>query len=315
MTLLPWMVGCAQPPASPPLEPELVQQPVATVQDVSDWVYDEGQQELPPLDLPALEAALEEAALAVLVWDAQPVIEAYSGVLVSSGSLACPPLVEDGYGNTYWQGYCESDDGTTFGGYLSDYGYDSTYDPYSDMFLTGRSLAGNVALQGPLGLLDLEGQASFIEGVSSDGSLLVVSSTLYGGFYGEGPAGAGWLGSLQDAASLSVSLFGYTLPAVGGILVGAEGSVVVGEHAVIFHGMQMGNAQIGSLCATEPGGTAEMRDAYGRWVDIVFHGPQAEIDGGDPQQCDGCGDVTWEGEPVGQVCPDLTPWYQWELLP
>jgi hypothetical protein len=315
MTLLPWMVGCAQPPASPPPEPELVQQPVATVQDVSDWRYDEAEQELPPLDLPALEAALEQAALAVLAWDAQPVIAAYSGVLASSGTPACPPLVPDGQGNTYWQGYCEATDGTMFSGYLSDYRYVDTYDPYSDLYLTGSTLSGNVALQGPLGTLDLEGQATFITGLSSDGSLQVVSSALYGGFYGEGPLGSGWLASTADARSLSISLFGYALPSLGGIVVGAEGSAVVGEHAVIFHAVQMGNEQIGSLCAIEPGGAVEMRDRYGRWVDILFHGPQVDLGGGDPLQCDGCGDVTWEGEPVGQVCPDLTPWYQWELLP
>jgi hypothetical protein len=150
--------------------------------------------------------------------------------------------------------------------------------------------------------------------VSSDGTLQVVSSALYGGFYGEG-TGSGWLDGMADAASLSISLYGYTIPSVGGILVGAEGSTVVGEHAVIFTGVQMGNEQIGSLCGIEPGGTVQMRDGYGRWVDITFHGPQMEVGGGDPQQCDGCGDVTLEGEPVGQVCPDLTPWYQWELLP
>lgn len=312
--MIPLLYGCTA--QEEPKDPEIITsdpEPVAEVGDVSTWTFDEGAGESPPLSLDEIEGAVEEALLAVLSYDARPVVDAYEQTLASQSSESCPMLTTDGYGNAYWQGYCEAESATVFGGYLSQYVYAETFDPYSGLYLSGSSLAGNIALSGPMGTLDLEGQATFITGYSEEG-LVVVSSALYGGFYADGLSATGWM-SDAGPASLAVDLFSYALPAYDGLVVGANGSVVAGDYAVVFLGTQMGNEIIGSLCEIEPGGSVQVRDPYGRWVDVAFQGPQVDISGGDPAQCDGCGDVTLDGEPMGSICPDFTPWYLWELAP
>lgn len=304
------LAGCGEPPT----EPEDVAEPGTVPEDVSPWDYTAEGTELPDVDPDGLSRALDQAIAEVLVEDARPVVAGYLDRYATSATAACPPITDDGLGNRYWATGCAAPDGTYFGGYLSHYTFDGTFDAESGLYLTGTQLGGNITIDGPGGILDLEGSATFVTGISGDRTTELVVSSLIGGFYAPSPGS--WLG---EARSVTNTLTGYTIPSIGGVVVVVDGSVVVlvdGEpYSVVFHGAQVANAAIGSDCDREPGGTVDIRDPYGRWVEVVFHGPTVEVTGGDPARCDGCGDATLDGAPIDPVCADFEPWFRWELLP
>jgi hypothetical protein len=281
--------------------------------DPSPWTFASGDDELPALDLDAVERAIDAAVPAILAYDAEGVVGAYDTMLTSS-TPDCPTVTTDEYGNQFWIDGCAAPDGTYYGGFLYEYVYQAYYDPYSGLVLDGSSLSGNVWLDGVPGTMDLEGTALWVTGQSTDGSLRVVESALSGGFYYD--RADGWLG---ESSAVTTSLIAYTLPAFGGIAVVADGAAPVqvdgDRYDVVFHAAGMANQMAGSLCEDEPGGSVDVRDPYGRWVTVAFQGPNIGYDGGDPDHCDGCGDATSDGTSIGTVCPDFTPWFDWEKLP
>lgn len=308
MLLLP-LIGCGPDPAPPePVEPD--EPPI----DPAPWTFVSTGDEAPGFEPETLGRVVEAAAAQVLTYDAEPVIDAYTALFEGSSDATCPTVTLDPSGNRYWVDGCTADDGTFFGGYLSDVRFTDTVDAEAGLVYNGTQLAGNVALIGPEGAFDLEGSALWIDGVSLDGAVELVVSALVGGFYLQGDPS--WLG---EPASVNVTLTGYSVPAYGGVATQADGSVPVvvdgDRYDVWFHAVSVGDAGVGSLCEEEPGGMLEIRDPWGRWVEVTFHGPVIGVDGGDPSRCDGCGDALFDGQEIGSVCAGFDPWFQWEKLP
>jgi hypothetical protein len=316
-----WMLalagcGAEEEPVDPGTSPTTSEPPETTDPfEPSPWDYQGTDATGGDVDLDALGRAIDAAVLEVLSLDPRAALDPYLATYAQSRTPSCPPAAGDGLGNVYWQGYCTAPDGATFGGYLTHYAYVDY--PDVDFVLNGDLVSGVITVTDAAGhQLDLEGEAQWLTGVSHDGSTELVSSYLNGGFAWDGPA-PGWLA--DGRRSVSVAITGIAIPIIDLDLVIVSGSVtpeVDGElYAVQFPDNHASDEAIGlSDCALEPGGTVHVRDAQGRWVDIDFHGPILEVDLGDPTRCDGCGDAFLDGEPLGPVCADFTPWLAWEAL-
>lgn len=308
------LLGCGAPDPSPgPSAPDdgLVPSP---------WTLPTTSTGEPPVDTDALGRALDAAVAGILAYDAAPVLDAYQAIWDTSSEPACPAATIDPYGNVYWADGCTASDGTSFGGYLSQYVTVGAYDDDAGVYTDGVELSGNVALVGPAGTFDLEGYAARYSGASADGTVTLVQSVLVGGFAYDGAAD-GWLRDAGLAgASVEVTLFDYDVGSVGSVVV-ADGAVLVEVDGapwhVVFDLAQLASEPLGVQCGQEPGGSASIRDPLGRWVGVTFHGPDLVYGTtlGDPLQCDGCGDAVLDGEPIGQVCADFDPWYAWEAAP
>lgn len=311
-----WMLlvlaGCGteEPDDPVPTEPD-----PGTEIDPSPWSYTPDDPVSDQVDLDALGRAIDAAVLEVLTYDARTALDPYLNAYTASGTPTCPPASIDAYGNAYWQGYCTAPDGAYFAGYLTHNVYRDLYDV--DFVLNGDLLSGVITVTNAAGdTLDLEGEALWLTGLSHDGTTEVVQSYLNGGFAWDGP-GAQWLA--DGRRSVSISVTGLEIPSAALRIVLVAGSatpVVDGElYAVDFPDNHVSGELVGvSDCGLEPGNTISVRDPAGRWVDIAFQGPILEVDPGDASQCDGCGDATLDGEPIGQVCADFTPWLDWEAF-
>jgi hypothetical protein len=310
-----WLGGCAEAPPDT-AEPPPADVPDETPIEPSPWSFDDDDTPSDTVDLAGAGRALDAAVVEILELDSRPIVDAYRGLFLDGRSLDCPDLTDDGNGGLYWNDGCSSLEGTYFGGYLSHYVLDGAYQ--DDLILYGDTLGGVVTVIDAAGrTLDLEGDVSWVEGVSTDGLLEIVASVVSGGFYYSGGDATGWLREGRQA--VTVGLTGIRIPIVDGTAVVVEGAVNTTADgqpwSAMFLANTVGNAAAGSACDQEPGGTIELRDPSGRWIDITFHGPNLEDDPGDPTRCDGCGDATVDGEPVGEICADFTPWMTWEALP
>ena len=58
-----------------------------------------------------------------------------------------------------------------------------------------------------------------------------------------------------------------------------------------------------------------MRDSEGEWYDVNFQGPPYQGARVLPNDCDGCGQVYYRGELLGEVCPDFSILTDWEDRP
>ena len=283
--------------------------------DPSPWSYTPDEPGDDGVDLDAMGRALDAAVLEVLTIDARTVLDPYLATYAQSSTATCPPTTTDGDGNLYWQGSCDAPDGARFGGYLSHFVFRDFVDV--DFVLQGDTLTGVVTVTNAAGdTLDLEGDAQWLTGLSHDGTTELAISIVNGGFAWDGPSPT-WLADGRRA--VSIGLTGLTIPAIDLRLVLVTGSVtpvVDGAlYAVRFPDNHVAKQLAGfSDCGLEPGGSIEVRDPQGRWIDIDFHGPILDVSAGDASRCDGCGDATIDGESIGQVCATFTPWLSWEAL-
>jgi len=209
--LLAAALGCGAP------EPEPAPAPAPDDAIVpSPWTLPATSTGEPPIDPAQLGRALDAAIVEILAYDAAPVIDGYLSIWETSAEPACPAATLDPYGNVYWADGCTATDGTTFGGYLSQYVTTDLYDDDAGVWLDGVELAGNVALTGPAGTYDFEGFAARYTGASDDGSITLVQSVAVGGFAWDGAAATGWLRDAGLAgASVEVTLIDYDLAGLG----------------------------------------------------------------------------------------------------
>jgi hypothetical protein len=73
----------------------------------------------------------------------------------------------------------------------------------------------------------------------------------------------------------------------------------------------------GGLCDIEPTGSISVRAHGGAWHDIVFSGPDSFTETPDlsATDCDGCAEVFFGGESLGEFCPDISAALNWETRP
>jgi hypothetical protein len=317
------LLGCAdQGPAPVPDTPDPSDPTFPTETSPAPWTFEDDEPAPGPVAPAALERALQVALVQILTYDARAIVDPYLARYAESATPACPGAIPDGYGNEYWATGCNADDGTYFGGYITQSVFTDVYSDDGGIYQSGATLGGNIVLVEPDGAtLDLEGTAAVVTGASLDGNVLLLTSALLGGFAYDSADADGWLA--DGMQSLDVTLFVYDVVDVGGRLAVVDGAVnpfIDGETWSVQFANTAANAPIGSACDLEPGGIVQIRDPAGRWVSLAFDGPildlyTGEFAPGDPQRCDGCADASVDGEPIGAVCADFTPWLDWEMAP
>ena len=301
------ILGCA----APTLDEDVVE---AEADAPSPYIYDEEPLPQPELDLPAIEAAMAAVVEELFYWNAAPVLTSYSAAMEGQSGTCPAEYANPDDGGSYWADECESDVGTAFSGY----GYAVVYDALeADGYSTsGEGLFAVAQVMTSEGhIFSGGGSAYWLDSEALDGSHWVYQSILQGGFTWDGPEAAGtWL---ADSLVPDMTMSAYYSPDTEGHFLAAEGGIYGFAGAVdtvVLSGVQIFDEAFGSNCPIEPTGTLSARTPEGEWFDAVFDGPEWGTFA-DYADCDGCGQLYWRGEAVGEVCLDFGALLTWDDRP
>lgn len=271
----------------------------------SPYIFEEGDSPEPTASLQEIGAALQEALDLAMTIHAQPVQAAYARAMAGS-TQSCPYVYATPDGS-YWYDSCTATDGSEFDGYIFAYEADDFYDPYSGYTYDYWYAFGGATVEDAEGnLLELAGGAVSLtaHGSSYGTEVVVYQSDIGGTFRWDGPEAEGtWM-----EAGIEPDLITYTtaVPSLGQsstVLYGGFGGFA-GGYAIAFDENVIGGEALGLPCAEELSGTVGLRAPDGTWYDIRFHGSDGTDADYDPSQCDGCGEIFYQGEPMGEVCAD-----------
>lgn len=280
------------------------------------YVYGDGDDTAPDVDLDALTLALEDAADRVLAIDPTLWIGAYQQAMTWEDGY-CPYHYEDYvelYGYDYWYGGCDTEDGGRFDGYA--YGTQNSGPTESGVYTYWHYgwLGGELSIEHADGeALDLAGY--FYVQDYEVGPNRYHYAQLDGSIRWEGEQRQGsWL---SDGLSANIIISGGYSETAGSYL-NLDGGLSTGDaqgSAVWFDGVLMAQEARGHDCPVEPSGVVSVRAEDGTWYDVLFDG--APYIGGEvfPAACDGCGEVWVDGRAEGTVCPDLSVLTDWTSRP
>jgi hypothetical protein len=277
----------------------------------------------PDLDVETVEPSLDGLAEAIArsagvayAFHAGPIVDAYE-LLLSSGDEYCPQLYQKEGGSVWYSG-CSATSGTIYSGY----GYEYAYVDFQQDGTTynGAQIFGQMTLTDASGqVFHGDGGAMSLVGHTDDGLGNVFYSGITGAFQWTAADEETWL---HEGDSAGITVFAMDYPDYGVRFVQLIGSVQVegerGIFAVSFDGdvgTLFQSEGLGAECDSEPGGVLSVRDPDAIWYEVAFDGPTSDGSLGDASRCDGCGDVTVEGEVIGSICPDFSTWLSWESSP
>lgn len=278
--------------------------------DLSDYVDQE--RPVSSFDQGAVEGALQTAIDQLLLTAATPVLQGYAEGMALADA-GCPTLY-DVDGNTVWYDYCTTDGGAYFAGYGFYYLYDDV-DAFGDGLLyDGAVVTGLGQIVSPDGVtVEVGGTAGLLQGGNEDYDAFI--SVVQGSFSWDAPeADETWM---AEGLRPSLQVYAITAPAYdahyvkidGGLdgLVDEDGQTLAIPTATLT-GVLLADEIVGFPCDQEPTGTISVRDPNGAWFAVAF-----DVD--ENQQltgvCDGCGEVTYNGEVVGEACADFSAWLDW----
>jgi len=271
-------------------------------------------EEIAEPSLDGLAEAIARSAKVAYTLHADPIVDAYD-LLLSTGDDYCPQLYEKKGGSVWYSG-CTSTNGISFSGF----GYESIFDNTE----SGGVVYNGAQVYGQMTLTDASGQVFHGDGSAmslvgyADGGGNIFASAVTGAFQWTAAPVTSWLHE-GDSAGISVFIGDY--PTYGVRFVQLSGSVQLEEKSGLFAvafdpiSTLFETDGLGAACTSEPGGTISVRDPNAIWYDVAFDGPTSDGFPGDASRCDGCGDVTVEGEVIGSVCPDFSTWMDWESSP
>ena len=290
-----------------------------------DYIYDEETVE-PSLSLDEVERGIEAGLDAVMWVDPSALHTTYDGIIspsmdtVVAGDDDCPYYYDyylEDYGYFYWYDSCTADDATYFTGYALSYDY-TGLSSYPYQYGNYAYLSGSGSVTDSAGYtLDIGGYSYINEYDYYDYYSYHYAYT-YGNFdYNAPDAADTWLaagppGNLYWSASHYDNTAGpQNYVTVTGSLAGLIGDV----NTIVLTDTYIYTESAGSSCADEPSGTISVRDAEGEWYDVSFQGPPYQGASVLPADCDGCGQVYFRGELLGEVCPDFSILTDWEDRP
>jgi hypothetical protein len=280
--------------------------------DDAPWILpDDGAVETFELDLGALAAQLAAANRRIAGVSARPLGAAVVATW-GAAEAGCPDWFTGEDGADYWVDVCTTSGGDHFDGY----GGIVLYEDYDDgaQIWDGFGISSVGAVETAAGeRFTSTGYSAYLEGWDRSGNRVAYSALT---------AGTQWTGAaeawLADGSAPDLSFYAVGDPeGRGGAIsltaqVGGEDSFT----AVIFDELLFVSEGWGSGCAIEPSGGLTAFVAEGVWVDVAFDG--AGWDGAvDGARCDGCGAVSLDGSPLGEVCVDfdalrqLDAWSLW----
>ncbi len=260
----------------------------------------------PALDVDVAEPSLEglaeaitQAAGVAYSFHADPVVDAYDAIM-SAGDEYCPQVYEK-EGGAVWYSGCSSSSGTSYAGFGYQYDYVDFADENGTVF-NGAQIYGQMTLTDAAGrTFHGDGVAMSLVGHTDQGAGKVFYSGITGAFQWTGARDESWLFQ-GDSAGITVYAADYE--SYGLRYVQFLGSVQVEEAGGIFAvafdndiGTLIESDGLGAECWAEPGGIISVRDPNAIWYDVAFDGPTSDgASLGDPTRCDGCGEVTVNGE-------------------
>ena len=277
--------------------------------ELSPYLADEDPVTLPDWDAEAVSSALDDVVGALHALHGGVVPAAWQAAFEGADD-DCPTWYS-GTDGDYWYDNCTASSGNGFDGYGIYYDFDGTL--WSD----GNAWVGS-GVYGFATLTDADGAALHLSGTAlavtaeQDGYVQHYSG-VDGAFSRDGDDGT-WL---TEGPESGLVMYGYELTTTGaraftvtGGVSGLSGAV----ETVVFEDMLIGNDIAGSPCPEEPSGSLSVRDAEGRWIDVLFDLDYSE-DGGlvlqDEGACDGCGAAWYDGEPLGELCLDWSGVMSW----
>ena len=264
------------------------------------------------IDFSALETEANLFISQLRDYHSHPIIDSYYTALELSDE-SCPTRYEMN-GNAFWYGYCYSDQGLYFDGYLF-FNVFSQTDLFGDGTLWDvEFLNASTDLQTDENRrIHLGGAAYRATGISTRGDPTFLS-VMNGSFQDDGSQ-VTWL---QEGQSPTLTLYGvaYDIPNLGSRpFFFVEGSLAVaGENlsAIAFDQFQVLSPEFGSACPQESMGTLSLRTRSGAWIDVLF---DVEPDGTLSGECDGCGLAYSDSGEVGEICVDIGGLVDWRESP
>ena len=278
------------------------------VEDPSPYVVDETSSPVPTADLAEIGSALQAGIEGIVELGAPPIRDAYNTVMTES-SLICPGTFSGPDGD-YWFDDCTAASGATFTGYAFAYEAYDLVDPYYGLTYDTWYVFGAATLFTSTGqMLEIGGGATLNE--YSDGVYTQWDTSLQGSFAWDGVGATGtWLEEGLDPDLFSTFIALPSLNQNGVYFDGGVGGLgPQAQWAVGWDTAALNDPLFGSSCQDEPMGEASVRAADGSWYDIRFHG--SDEYGNTTGPCDGCGDVFFQGEAMGEVCADFSSWLGW----
>lgn len=269
----------------------------------------------PELTADQVGAAIEASIEAILAMDPYDIADAYESIWALRDDGTCPyyyPEYLELYDQYIWYDTCTATSGARFDGYgyyTAYHGYVGSYYTYDRYF----SLYGSpVNMSLPNGeTLTGSGSAYTYDIDYWAYGFRASTATIQGTWRWDGEAWAdSWLG---DGVSIDISFYGtqYLSGATYAQLNGSLADINEQITAVSFEDVYLMNAAAGTACASEPAGTIRIRDAVGGWYDATFSGPAYSGAPSFPAYCDGCVEVWWRGESLGETCPDTSALVGW----
>lgn len=285
----------------------------ATPDPPSPYIVDEGEPPVPTATLDEVEAALQAALDLAFTVNAAPVQASYDKAM--EGASGDCPYVYSTPDGSYWYDNCVSDAGAEFDGYVFSLAQNDVYvnDPdYGDPFTYSLFYAfgGATVVDADGHLLEVGGGAISQTVTAEVGGVHIAQyySLLEGTFGWNGTEAQGtWLESEIDP---DLELYGYAAPDFGASYVQLSGGFggILDGWAVAFDGNATGSTLLDIPCEIELSGTVGVRAPDGTWTDVQFDGvvDYYELDEFEPALCDGCGEAWFQGEPLGEVCVDVS---------
>lgn len=280
--------------------------------DIGDYTDD--QRPSATFDQDAVEASLQAAIDEALGSAAQPILDGY-GEAMSQAEEGCPSLYELN-GNLFWYDSCTTSSGTSFSGYGFYYVYEDVDYLGDGTPFDGAVVYGLGQIESPDGTsIEVGGSAGALVGTSSDGVTLYISS-VQGSFAWDSPEAAEtWMAeglhpSLTSYAAVVTAYDVHYVSLDGGLdgLFDARGDAVPLPTATL-NSVVLADEVVGFGCDQEPAGTISLRSPQGAWFNVTFD--VSSDDYSLTGVCDGCGEVSYDGEVVGEACADFSPWLDW----
>ncbi len=272
--------------------------PVPLDNGPTPWTYDARQQGGSPIEISALDAGF--SALVEGLSRIDPMVaHAGHGWAMGYRDSSCP-LMDEHNGQELWWGDCRTESGSLFQGfslYTQVRGMPASQG-YVDHYYWNHS---HMMVQPDDGDTYLALGDNEVTGTRYDNGDRLQTVTLLGDYrWTHRAADDTWM---QDDLSLTLDLRAEQARGLHSLRMTGGASRLPGLFvATELNGLFLNEDPSG--CALEPEGSLEVWEAQAGWYSVEF-------DAGQGGACDGCGTVSWEGDVLGEVCADFSPWLVW----
>gem|GEM_PF-1266104 len=274
----------------------------------SEYSYEPEPNDAEPLPVEQVEAKLREVVNGVRELNAEPIFAAFErSMALASGT--CPGGTTSRTKRN-WRANCTTPGGTLFDGNMN-YTYYEEGSGYHGDILSGdgqvQTASGSTFRVAGGALNWWDEQTRY--GMQYEEWYSYIAGTF--SYDGTGSTGSWTTSGITPNLTMT---FGETREAdarwgsVGGVMTLSDPDF----GAVSYGDLQVWNEAWGAECWAEPQGMIALRGNDGYWYEATFHGGTEDTD---LSLCDGCADLEWRGEVLGEVCVDFSDWLAWSGNP